>query len=172
MNKRSVSIIVGYLLITVLSGCATIKETAKGFAGVSTQVLEDKRQDALKKSFVLDYNACYVKVKDILTEDPLDTGVARPYIYSEDSQKKMIAIYLSETDTTPVGIFFTENDGANTTVEISSPSIYAKEEMAKIIFTGIDALIKPKVSIPASSLVTDSQSQEEKNADVEKKVND
>ena len=39
------------LLATVLLGCATIKEAAKGFAGVSTRILEEGRKDAAKKSF-------------------------------------------------------------------------------------------------------------------------
>ncbi len=152
MNKRFVLMVTGYLLITVLSGCATIKEVGKGFIGVSTKVLEDKRPEALKKSFALSYHDCYAKVKDILTLDPmvnkdtLDKGVDLPCIYSEDSKNKMIAVYLSQTDTTPVGIFFTEEAGVNTLIEISSPSIYAKEEIAKRIFTGLDTLLKPKVA--------------------------
>ena len=140
MNMRFILPVIFYLLITILSGCAAIKEVGKGFAGVSTQVLEDKRKDALKKSFPLKYNDCYIKVKDILKEKDREA-----YIYSEDLKKKMIAIYLSPTDTTPIGIFFSEEAGPNTLIEISSPSIYAKEEIANRIFSGIDALIKPKI---------------------------
>ena len=153
MNKHFV--LVSMCAVMVLSGCSTIKEIGKGFAGVSTQVLEDKRKDALKKSFTLGYNDCYTKVKGILAR-----GVAAPYIYSEDSKKKMIAIYLSQEDTTPVGIFFTEEIGGNTLIEISSPSTYAKEEIANRIFTGIDALLKPKVEPQGGGLATDSQSHE------------
>ena len=140
MNMRFILPVIFYLLITVLSGCAAIKEAGKGFAGVSTQVLEDKRKDALKKSFALKYNDCYLKVKDILKEKDKEA-----YIYSEDLNKKMLAIYLSSTDTTPVGIFFSEERGSNTLIEISSPSTYAKEEIANRIFSQIDKLIKPKV---------------------------
>ncbi|MHB8155704.1 MAG: hypothetical protein ACYDFR_06640 [Candidatus Omnitrophota bacterium] len=121
-----------YVLLTVLSGCATVKEMGKGFIGVSTQVLEEKRSDALKKSFALGYNDCYVKVKNILNLKDKET-----YIYAEDPKNKMIAVYLSSTDTTPVGIFFTEETGVNTLIEISSPSIYAKEEIANRIFAGL-----------------------------------
>ena len=128
------------LLSSVLPGCAAIKEMGKGFAGVSTRVLEDKRKDALKKSFGLGYNSCYSKVKDILDEK----GKESP-IYAQDSAKKMIALYLSQTDTTPVGIFFTEEAKNKTLIEVSSPSIYAKEFIAKNIFSGIDALLKPKI---------------------------
>lgn len=139
-NLRFILAVSGCLLSTVLLGCAAIKELGKGFAGVSTQVLEDKRKDALKKSFALGYNDCYTKVKGILNQKGKES-----YIYAEDPKKKMIAIYLSPADTTPIGIFFTEEAGTNTLIEISSPSIYAKEEMADRIFTGIDALRKPKV---------------------------
>ncbi|MDP2043577.1 MAG: hypothetical protein Q8K15_00215, partial [Candidatus Omnitrophota bacterium] len=124
-------------LFSVLLGCATIKEVGKGFAGISTRVLEDKRKDALKKSFSLDYNSCYSKVKDILNEK----GKESP-IYAEDAGKKMIALYLSQTDTTPIGIFFTEEAKNKTLIEVSSPSIYAKEFIAKNIFSGIDVLLK------------------------------
>jgi len=151
-----------YLLSTILFGCATAKEMGKGFLGVSTQVLEQKRKDALKKSFALSYNDCYAKVKDILTKDvlvkdALDKEADAPYIYSEDSRKKMVAIYLSQTDTTPVGIFFTEQTGSNTLIEISSPSTYAKEKIANIIFSG---------------LVADNQSQKENSADDKEKTSD
>jgi len=130
----------------------------KGFAGVSTRVLEDKRKDASKKSFALGYNDCYVKVKDILNIKDKES-----YIYAEDPKKKMIAIYLSSADTTPVGIFFTEGTGANTLIEISSPSIYAKEEIASRIFTGIDTLLNPKPK-------PNTQNQMEKKTDVKEKV--
>ncbi len=154
-NMSFLLIAIGCLIAAVLSGCVTVKEMGKGFMGVSTQVLEDKRNDALKKSFDLGYSDCYAKVKDILAKDvlvknalakdTLDKETNAPYIYAEDAEKKMIAIYLSPTDTTPVGIFFTDQAGPNTLIEISSPSTYAKEEVANIIFTGIDELIKSKV---------------------------
>lgn len=127
------------LLFTVLLGCATVKEAAKGFAGVSTRVLEEKRKEALKESFVIGYDSCYAKVKDMLKEKDKESP-----IYAEDVQKKMIGVYFSETDTTPVGIFFTEEEKGRTMVEISSPSTYAKEYIANRIFTGINALVKPK----------------------------
>ncbi len=127
------------LLPTVLSGCATVKEMGKGFAGISTKVLEDTRKDALKKSFTLNYNSCYAKVKKILGEKGKES-----YIYAEDAGKKMIAVYVSQTDTTPVGIFLTEERKNKTLIEVSSPSVYAKEYIAKNIFTGIEELLKPK----------------------------
>lgn len=137
-------------LSAVLSGCATIKEMGKGFAGISTKVLEDTRKDALKKSFPLDYDSAYSKVKKILRKEGergKETKEIKEaegsYIYAEDPAKKMIAVYVSETDTTPVGIFFTVEGKDKTLIEVSSPSVYAKEYIAKNIFTGIDELLNP-----------------------------
>ena len=138
-----------FFLSTVL-GCSTVKEATKGFLGVSTQVLEDNRKEAIKESFAVDYDNCYAKVKDILKEKGKEKAKEKAkekgkenenengsYIYAEDHQKKMVAIYLSETDTTPVGIFFTDEGNSHTMIEVSSPSTYAKEYIANKIFTGI-----------------------------------
>jgi predicted small secreted protein len=150
-NVLFILVVAGYILSTVLSGCTTVKEMGKGFMGVSTQVLYQKRKDALKKSFALDYDGCYVKVKEILSQKNKEA-----YIYAQDYKERLIAIYLTPADTTPVGIFFSDEPGGHTLIEISSPSTYAKEEIANRIFTGIDELIKPKIG--------------EKKADVEEKT--
>lgn len=138
------------LLATVFFGCAAVKEMGKGFVGVSTEVLESKRKDSLKKSFALDYNNCYKEVKELLKGKEIQAGNGiqaenEPYIYAEDLNKKMIALYLSQIDTAPVGIFFTEEAKNKTLIEVSSPSSYAKELIAKKIFAGIDVLINPKI---------------------------
>jgi len=174
--KRSMNFVlfaVCCLLSTVLLGCATVKEAARGFMGVSTQVLEEKRKDALKESFAIDYDSCYGKVKDILKEKEKDKDsntYQQPYIYAEDLQKKMIAIYLSETDTTPVGIFITGQEKGHTLVEISSPSTYAKEYIANKIFTGIKKAFKlksePEAAPESSVLPSVGQNQEDKKSDV------
>jgi hypothetical protein len=170
--NRFFLMVVCCLLSAVLIGCATVKEMGKGFIGVSTKVLEDGRKDALKKSFALDYDRCYLKVKDILsqkTKKDKEGQEQGPYIYAQDSKEKLIAIYLSTQDTTPVGIFFTEEAGGNTLIEISSPSIYAKEEISNRIFTGIDELIKPKVGVQSNSLPSASQSHKESKSNVKEK---
>ena len=162
IDLRLVLTVSGCLFSTALLGCVTAKEMGKGFIGASTQVLDQKRNDALKKSFALGYNDCYAKVKDILKpknslipKDSLNLEDKEPYIYAEDFKNKMIAIYLSSTDTTVVGIFFTEETGANTLIEVSSPSTYAKEEIANRIFSG---------------LASYSQSQKEKSIDDKEKT--
>jgi len=141
-----------YILSTVLFGCATVKEMGRGFAGISTKVLEDTRKDALKRSFPLGYDSCYAEVKKILGEKGKES-----YIYAQPPGKKMIAVYVSEADTTPVGIFFTVERKNKTLIEVSSPSVYAKEYIAKNIFTGIDELLKP--------------AQEENKPDVKEEIN-
>ncbi len=152
MKKRSLCVlpVICCLLPVFLYGCATVKEAAKGFAGVSTKVLEEGRKDGLRESFPMGYSDCYARVKDILEEKFKMKSVeadqeteVQSYIYAEDQQKNMIAIYLSETDTTPVGIFFSRGVDGNTLVEVSSPSTYAKELIAARIFGGIKAALKP-----------------------------
>lgn len=125
-----------FYLLPSLCGCASLWEKAKGIAGVSTKVLEDNRQSAITKTFNDDYFTSYTKTLDILKK------VIESHIYSESIKKHMIAIYVSEEDTTPVGLFFKEVDASHTQIEVSSPSTFAKELIAKKLFS---ALEKPAV---------------------------
>jgi len=120
-----------FLSLIFLSGCAAVTEGVKGVAGVSTKVLEDNRKDAIKKEYTLDYKNCFKKAEDVLSKK----GV---YIYSQSIKKHMIAVYVSISDTTPVGLFFKEIDASNTSIEFSSPSTYAKELIAKIVTRGLN----------------------------------
>ena len=120
-----------FLFLTVLlAGCAETREVCKGLLGVSTKVLEDGRKDAVKKEFNYNLIACHNKIRQILK----DSGA---YIYCDDLEKDMLAVYVSEEDTTPVGIFLTENGKFRTLVEVSSPSIYGKETISKAIFESL-----------------------------------
>jgi uncharacterized protein YpmB len=139
MDKRFILVFIGLFFAIILAGCAGFREVTKGFAGVSTQVLDENRKSAVKKSFALDYPGCYTKVKEILSQKDKES-----YIYAENAKEKLIAVYLSPEDTTPVGIFFTGEEDGKTLIEVSSPSIYAKEEIAGRIFAGLDELINPK----------------------------
>ncbi len=123
-------IVFSLMALVLIEGCATVKDIPKGFAGISTKVLEDNRKGAIAKPFNYDSGTCYKKAREILA----DLGT---YIYAQDKKKKMIAIYLSEEDTTPVGIFFTEINEKLTQVEVSSPSTYAKEYIAPRLFAGL-----------------------------------
>ncbi len=121
-----------YLLFVIsMSGCATLWEGAKGIVGVPTKVLEDNRKFALTQTFNYDYFTGYTTTLDILKR--MDT-----YIYLENIKKRMIAIYVSQEDTTPVGLFFKEIDATHTQIEVSSPSTYAKEFIAGKVFAVLD----------------------------------
>jgi len=118
------SLVCGFcLLLTSLFGCSTLTEVGKNILGVSTRALEEGRKDAIKQTFAYNLSACYDKLKKALV-------LRGCYIYALDPGK-MIAIYVSETDTTPVGIFFKKVDDNNTRVEVSSPSPWAKEFIAR-----------------------------------------
>ncbi len=117
--------------VILMSGCATLLEGAKGFAGVSTRSLEKARKDAIIKTFNYDYFTCYTQTLDILKR-------MQAYIYIQSIKKHMLAIYISEEDTTPVGLFFKEIDATNTQVEVSSLSTYAKEFISGKVFSALD----------------------------------
>jgi len=115
------------LLGISLIGCAGMKEFARGIAGTSTKILEEQRPNAITKVINEDYFACYNNTLRALKE-------VGAYVYDQDIKKDVIAFYVSEEDTTPVGIFFKQVDADNTQVEVVSPSGYAKEFIAEKIF--------------------------------------
>ncbi len=126
-----------FLFLTIfLSGCAQTKEACKGILGVSTKALEDGRKDALKKEFNYDLISCHNKIRSILK-------IAGSYIYCDDLEKDILALYVSQEDTTPVGIFLTETTKEKTLVEVSSPSIYGKELISKLVFDGLAGNLEP-----------------------------
>lgn len=120
--------------IIALLGCESLKEGTRGFLGISTRALEEARKDAVVKSFNYDYATCYDETLKALKH-------MRAYVYKKDRQGHMIAIYVSEYDTTPVGIFFKEIDKTNTQVEVSSRSNYAKDFISPKIFSFLEKKI-------------------------------
>lgn len=119
-------IIVLLAACALLSGCATPGDIWKEFLGVSTKGIEEARADALTKVFDCDYKTCYEKAEALLRKMP------NVSIYRKD--KSMIAIYVINPDTTPVGIFFKEIDSGHTQVEVSSGSTPTKEWVANTVF--------------------------------------
>jgi hypothetical protein len=117
--------------VIALLGCGTIKEGAKGFLGVSTRTLEEERKNAIIRTFNYDYATCYDNTLAALKH-------MRSYVYKKNRQEHMIAIYVSDYDTTPVGLFFKEIDKTNTQVEVSSSSTYAKEFISEKVFLFLD----------------------------------
>ncbi len=131
-----ISFVICYLSFVILiSGCATFTEGAKGIAGISTKALEENMQHALKQTFNYDYNACYNKAKGILM-------YMEAYIYAQKGD--LIAIYVTEEDTTPVGIFFKEIDANSTQIEVTSASTSAKEYISKRLFAMMSGLPDPQ----------------------------
>lgn len=129
------SFVIWISFFILMTGCAGFKETARGIIGISTKEIENSRKDALKKEFSYDYKTCYNKTLEILTR-------IGAYIYNQDQKKNLIAIYVSSEDTTSVGIFFKSIDANNTQIEVSSPSTYAKELIAKQLFLGLEKSLK------------------------------
>lgn len=119
---KKISVIV--CLLMVIWGCATIREAGKGFLGISTKILEDKRPQAKVLILNYEYLNAYHKVLDKLREND-------SFIYKKTSG--LVAFYVSEQDTTPVGIFFTELEKQKTKLEISSPSSMAKENIFNLL---------------------------------------
>jgi hypothetical protein len=121
VKMKRISLIV---LMFLILGCTGLKEGLKGFLGVSTKDLEERRTEAKVLVLNYDYFSSYHKVLDKLKEN-------KSYIYKKTSD--LIAFYLSEEDTTPVGIFFSELDKQKTKLEISSPSLLAKEKIFNLL---------------------------------------
>ena len=120
------------LIMVFVSGCGVgLKESLRGVAGISTKILEDNLSSATSKEFNLDYDAAFSKAEKIIKE-------IGGYIYAVDKSKNLIAIYVTESDTTPVGIFFKGLGNTKTRVLISSPSKFAKELIAGKIFSGLE----------------------------------
>lgn len=121
-------------------GCSSVrekvKEGAKQVWGTSTKPVEESRKDAVRESFAYDYSSCYDKSLVALKD-------SQAYIYAKDKAKKLIAVYISEEDTTPVGIFFTELDATHTQIEVSSPSTFAKESIATKLFSRLVIALNP-----------------------------
>jgi len=143
LMKKFILLVPCALCLATLIGCASIKETAKGIAGVSTKVLEENRKEAITRRFAIDYSGCYKETMDILRR----TG---SYVYADDASKGMIAVYISSEDTTPVGVFLKVVTEKSTQVEVSSPSTYGKELIAGRVFSGLENKINPVRKIPAS----------------------
>lgn len=125
----------GYFVV-VLSSCASLKETTKCILGTSTRELEEGRKNAITKKINLSASECYNKVLN-----SINTG-SKHYIYAK-ATNKMIAIYAS-LDNTAAGIYFNEIDANNTEVQVSSPSTFVKEAIAKEVFA-----VLPEPVVPA-----------------------
>ncbi len=133
--------ICAFLFVVLASGCAGVKETAKGIIGVSTKELEKSSNNAIKEVFSCEYQVCYNETMNIIKE----TG---SYIYAIDVPKNMVAVYVSQQDTTAVGLFFKKIGADKTEIKVSSPSAYGKELIAKNIFTRLKKICSSESGKP------------------------
>ena len=135
-NSTYICILMGICSVFFIYGCVSLKETGRGFLGVSTKILEQTRDEALQKEFAIDEVACYARAEEILK-------AIGAYIYAK--KPKMLAIYVSDQDTTPVGIFI-ESQGVSTSkIGVSSPSTDAKEYIAMRLFKRLDRFLNPQL---------------------------
>jgi hypothetical protein len=132
--KKSMALLLG---VFILSGCVSPKEAWRGFAGISTKVLEEGRDKALAKEFAYDQPVCYDKVIGILDD-------LKAYVYAKDKDRSFIAVYVTQTDTTPVGLFFTAGPAGRTKIEVTSPSTFARESFSAKLFGALDKSLKAK----------------------------
>lgn len=121
-----------------LCGCAHLKEGARGVWGRSTKILEEKKAEGASERLPGTQQDLFAQAEKTL----LKMGC---YVYTTDAQKQLIAVYVSETDTTPVGVFVEAAGGAEAAVTVSSASRDAKEYIAKRLFALLKGLPDPDV---------------------------
>jgi hypothetical protein len=134
MSNSKLTIILALALLII--GCVGPKEAMKGFLGVSTRELELARKDAVKKSFDINYDLCNAKTLELLNK-------IKASVYAKDIKNGMIAIYVSETDTTSVGIFFNKLSAGRTEIEVTSRSTYFKNMISQKLFAALEKEINP-----------------------------
>lgn len=124
-------LVAGVLALVLLGGCLSCREATRGFLGISTRELERLKPFGLSRQYGLGDAASRQAVEKALS------GMGA-YVYSRDGKKRLIAVYVSEQDTTPVGIFFEPAQDDGTRVTVSSPSTFAKELVSAAVFAGLD----------------------------------
>ena len=149
-------------LVIFITGCARLKEGMRCVFGVSTKVLEDNRSTAVSRIFTYDYATCFDKSKEIL-------GGIGAYFYKIDKADGLIAIYVSRTDTTPVGIFFKSMSDSITQVEVASPSSSAKALVSRRLFARLQGLPDPEETQAKSEEILSPQPLQTKRLEEENK---
>ena len=114
--------------LLTLTGCSTVKETAKKVWGSSTQALDRARVDALRGEYKCTLDECF--------DMALSIAQKKDYtVFIQDRYQRVIVVMgiPGNVDTTEVGIFFTWVDDKTTRVEVSSLSSSAKRKVANAI---------------------------------------
>ena len=126
--RRSYTVCAATILASALAQAsyAGVDQGLKALVGFATSEVEESRPRAYAKTFNYDFNACYSMVEGIFSKMPKTT------IYAKSEY--MIAVYYTDPNTTPVGVYIVQAGSGRTQVQVSSPSSSAKEWVAKNLF--------------------------------------
>jgi hypothetical protein len=138
MRVRYGSAAVMAAVVFSAAGCATVKEGAKGFAGLSTRTLEESRPKALAQVFPQ-------PPEQVLKNTREHLQLMGCYIYARNDAQGLTAVYLGGDDTTPVGVFVTAAEQGGSKVEVSSPSTYAREFLSGRLFALLSGKPDPEL---------------------------
>lgn len=121
------------VLAVMLSGCAGLKDVPATVWGSSTRVLEDKRGNAMSKTYEKGYWEVFRTAVKVLEKK-------RFVIFKKDEVRGLMIVMgvPGAVNTTEVGVFFVELNEQQTRVELTSLSTNAKRRLAKSLFNGID----------------------------------
>ena len=133
--------------IFIFAGCASVVEVPKTFWGSSTRALEEARVNALSKTYACSFRDCYQAVLLIAKENEYQ-------VFIKDMARQVIVLMKIPTsvDTTEVGIFFTELNGPQVKIYISSLSSHAKRVVAEALFSELDKSFYPPRRIEESKV--------------------
>jgi hypothetical protein len=141
-------VILAIFLCLVMAGCAGVLEAGRGIAGTSTKILEESKPQAVSRVVAMDEAQVLQKIEEQVVPS------LNAYVYARVPEKHLIAIYASENDTTPVGIYTVATADGGTMISVSSPSIYAKESILQAVY---DVLTKKKPANEKPSAVTNTK---------------
>ncbi|MBF0490872.1 MAG: hypothetical protein HQL15_09750 [Candidatus Omnitrophica bacterium] len=120
------------VLILGIVGCTGLKDVPKSIWGSSTRVLEEKRINALTKTYDKGYWECIRTASAVAKK--------KYVIFKKDEVRGLMVIMgiPGSVNTTEVGVFFVELNDHQTRIELSSLSTNAKRLLAKGLFHGMD----------------------------------
>jgi hypothetical protein len=121
-------------IILLASGCASISNTAKALMGTSTRALEDaKEKQGQPQVFKIGYPDAYRRVFELLKKKNITT-----FLHSQKKRRIVAMHFLGVSDTTEVGIFFTEIAPQETKITVTSLSPGHLKLATTIILLGLE----------------------------------
>lgn len=145
INMKPIQVV---FLVLVLTGCASVKETAKTIWGSSTRALEDARVDAISRSFYCDIDECFDAVLTLNLLNKKSEPATEKYfnVFIEDRIKSHIIVYgiPGNVDTTEVAVFFARDGADAIRIDVASLSSSAKQKTADAVFKELSARFNVK----------------------------